>query len=69
MIDSGRGHDHVPRALCVDDDPSILSLMSRLLEPMDLVVVTADGPQRALEQFEPERFDLIITDIRMPGMN
>ena len=49
MIDIGRGHDQTLRALCVDDDPSTLSLVSRLLERMDLEVMTADGPQRALE--------------------
>jgi putative two-component system response regulator len=69
MIENGRGHDQPHRALCVDDEPSTLSLMSRLLEQMDLVVTTADLPQKALELFEPDRFDLIITDIQMPGMN
>ena len=69
MIDNGRGHDQPQRALCVDDEPSTLSLVSRLLEQMDLVVTTADRPQKALELFEPDRFDLIITDIQMPGMN
>jgi putative two-component system response regulator len=69
MIDIARGNDRAMRVLCVDDEPSTLSLVSRLLERMDLVVTTADGPQKALALFEPERFDLIITDIRMPGMN
>jgi putative two-component system response regulator len=69
MIDNGRGHDQAQRALCVDDEPSALRLVSRLLEQMDLVVTTADRPQKALELFEPDRFDLIITDIQMPGMN
>jgi putative two-component system response regulator len=69
VIDIGRGQDQPQRALCVDDEPSTLSLVSRLLEQMDLVVTTADGPQKALQLFEPDRFDLIITDIQMPGMN
>jgi len=69
VIDIGRGQDQPQRALCVDDEPSTLSLVSRLLEQMDLVVTTADGPHKALQLFEPDRFDLIITDIQMPGMN
>jgi putative two-component system response regulator len=36
---------------------------------MGLVVTTAAGPDVALEIFEEDRFDLIITDIRMPGMD
>jgi putative two-component system response regulator len=36
---------------------------------MDAVVTTADRPQKALEMFEPDRFDLIVTDIRMPDMD
>jgi putative two-component system response regulator len=64
------GHpDHPLRALCVDDEPTTLSLVSRLLERMGLDVITADSPHTALALFEPERFDLIITDIQMPGMD
>ena len=62
MIDNGRGHDQPQRALCVDDEPSTLSLVSRLLEQMDLVVTTADRPQKALELFEPDR-----PEARLPG--
>jgi putative two-component system response regulator len=57
------------RVLCVDDEPDILRLMTRLLERLDLSVATASGPQSALDLFDDERFDLVITDIRMPGMD
>ena len=69
MIEIANDHDRVLHALCVDDEPSTLGLVARFLEQMDLVVTTADGPQKALDLFEPDRFDLIITDIRMPGMD
>jgi putative nucleotidyltransferase with HDIG domain len=61
-------HDRV-RVLCVDDEPDILKLMVRLLERLDLSVTTASGPDAALEVFDHDRFDLVITDIRMPGMD
>ena len=69
MTDNGLRDGRVLRALCVDDEPTTLSLVSRLLQRMELEVTTADSPKAALELFEPERFDLIITDIRMPGMD
>ena len=55
--------------LCVDDESIVLSLMARLLERMGVDVTTATGPFEALGVFEAERFDLIVTDIRMPGMD
>jgi putative two-component system response regulator len=57
------------QVLCVDDEPDILKLMTRLLERLDLSVTTAAGPHRALDLFDRGRFDLVITDIRMPGMD
>lgn len=64
-------HATVPaaRILCVDDEPVVLRLMTRLLERSGADVTTASGPIEALEVFAAERFDLIVTDIRMPGMD
>jgi response regulator RpfG family c-di-GMP phosphodiesterase len=53
----------------VDDEPIVLTLMSRLLERLGIDVTTATSPTEALGVFEAERFDLIVTDIRMPGMD
>jgi len=55
--------------LCVDDEPLVLGLASRLLERMGMTAITASGPREALELFAVERFDLVLTDIRMPGMD
>jgi putative two-component system response regulator len=57
------------RVLCVDDEPITLRLVTRLLERMGLIVTTASSPMDALQLFDVDRFDLIITDIRMPGMD
>jgi response regulator RpfG family c-di-GMP phosphodiesterase len=67
-----RGHasgSPVVHVLCVDDEPIVLRLMARLLERLGVDVTTATGPVEALTVFEAERFDLIVTDIRMPGMD
>jgi putative two-component system response regulator len=63
---AGSANVHV---LCVDDEPTVLRLMARLLEGLGLDVTTASGPLEALGVFEAERFDLIVTDIRMPAMD
>ena len=58
-----------PRVLCVDDEPGLLRLIARLLERMDLDVSTAPTPADALALFDDGQFDLVVTDIRMPGMD
>ena len=58
-----------PRILCVDDEAIVLRLMTRLLERLGASVTTASGPAEALRLFAAGRFDLIVTDIRMPGMD
>jgi response regulator RpfG family c-di-GMP phosphodiesterase len=62
-------HGPRPRVLCVDDEPVVLQLATRLLDRMGMTAVTAAGPQAALDLFASETFDLILTDIRMPGMD
>lgn len=54
--------------LVVDDDRDILELIRSVLEPAHHVRVTDNGPE-ALGILEKEPIDLLITDVRMPGMN
>jgi putative two-component system response regulator len=58
-----------PRVLCVDDEPIILRLLGRMLGESGMDVVTSGEPVAALDLFSADRFDLVITDIRMPGMS
>lgn len=55
--------------LVVDDNPINLSLMSRVLNEMGADVTEAGDGQDALEQVMQARFDLILMDEHMPGMN
>ena len=57
------------RALCVDDEPSILRLVGRLLDQIGIQAILASNPSEALELFADNRFDLVLTDVRMPGMD
>jgi DNA-binding NtrC family response regulator len=55
-----------PRVLVVDDKENMLKLLGRILgERYDLT--TASDGAAALERLARERFDVVLTDIRMPG--
>jgi response regulator RpfG family c-di-GMP phosphodiesterase len=55
--------------LCVDDEPNILSSLRRLFRPTGYRLLTATGGEEALALMEKESVDLVISDMRMPGMN
>lgn len=55
--------------LVVDDEPNILSAMGRMLRAHGYRVQTAPGGSEALALLEQGPVDLIISDMRMPGMN
>jgi two-component system NtrC family sensor kinase len=54
--------------LVVDDEPSLLVLLSRVLEHRGHLVETAQNGKMALEKLADEQYDLIISDIIMPDM-
>ena len=53
------------RVLLVDDEPSILSVLSTLLRAEGYEVVPILGGEKAQETIKTEAFDLMISDIRM----
>ena len=65
-------NDQTPRAaslLLVDDEPSILSSLRRLLRTSGYQIHTAESGQAGLEILEREAIDLVISDMRMPEMD
>ena len=57
------------RVLVVDDEPSIRELLFKALALAEYEVdVSADGPS-ALERMRLTPYDLLIVDLRMPGMD
>lgn len=56
-----------PKILIVDDEASIRELCSRILGPTYDVVAAPDGPT-AIATARAQAPDLLLTDIRMPGM-
>ena len=57
------------RVLVVDDESSLLLTLAANLELEGFGIASASTGERALELLARERFDLVLTDVRMPGMN
>lgn len=55
------------RALIVDDNPAALFAVSAIFQGMGFEVDEADGPLAALALFDTKPYDLVVSDIRMPG--
>ncbi|WP_137718227.1 sigma 54-interacting transcriptional regulator [Methylobacillus flagellatus] len=57
------------RILAIDDDPDILKLLAIRLRAAGYIVDTADSGEAALTQLAITRPALVISDLRMPGMD
>jgi len=53
----------------VDDDPGQRSLLNTFLRTQGFETVTADSGQHALETLRTGKFDMMISDVRMPGLS
>jgi len=57
------------KILVVDDEKVILDIMSDFLGSEGYQVVTASNAKQALQRLEEGEFDLVLTDLKMPGMS
>jgi DNA-binding response OmpR family regulator/HPt (histidine-containing phosphotransfer) domain-containing protein len=57
------------KVMVVDDDPQILAVLTKVLEPLGLQVNTLENPQRLWEVLEATAPNLLILDIEMPFLN
>jgi two-component system, cell cycle sensor histidine kinase and response regulator CckA len=66
-VGAGRGET----LLVVEDDPAILKLAVRILEPLNYNVLRARTPEEAIALAEAHNGEihLLVTDVVMPGMN
>ncbi len=58
-----------PRILVVDDDPGQRSLLQSYLAGNGFEIVLADSGESALEKLSSGKFDMLISDVRMPGLS
>lgn len=57
------------KIIMVDDEIDVLDLCKRILEVKGYQVTTARDGHQVVEFVKQEHFDLLLTDIRMPGMS
>ena len=57
------------RMIAVDDDAVVLKLTQRQLERVGLECDTCQNVEELMERLRKREYDLLLTDIKMPGMN
>jgi CheY-like chemotaxis protein len=58
-----------PRLLCIDDDAGVRELYRVLFESHGYEVVLAEDGTQALQFFRSQKFDGVVVDYEMPGLN
>ena len=51
----------------MDDEPTVLELQLAILDSLGATAVGADCGAAAIEQLGQREFDLVVSDLRMPG--
>ena len=57
------------KVLVVDDDAAVRKSFDRVLSSKGYAVITAETGEEALRKLNEEKYDLVYSDIRMPGMS
>ncbi len=57
------------RVLVVDDEAELASVLQEMLEAADYEVAIAESGEVALAMLAEARFDAVVSDLRMPGMD
>ncbi|WP_075603749.1 ATP-binding response regulator [Saccharicrinis aurantiacus] len=53
----------------VDDDQTLLEMMTATLNQTGAIIKAFSNPIEALHNYTPQCFDVLVTDIQMPGLN
>ena len=56
------------KVLVVDDERKMRRVLQILLERMGIDSVAAENGEEALDRFQAEKIDLVLTDLKMPGL-
>jgi len=61
--------EKTPEILLVDDNRQGLIARKSLLQELGYIIRTATGGEEALELFSTQKFDVVVTDFKMPSMD
>jgi EAL domain-containing protein (putative c-di-GMP-specific phosphodiesterase class I) len=59
---------HIPKVLVVDDEPAIRRVLSDFLKMEGFTVDTAADGEAAVEHLTTQRYDVVISDLKMPRL-
>jgi DNA-binding NtrC family response regulator len=62
------GYGNKLRIMLIDDERDITTVLKIGLEHAGYAVDIFNNPAQALSSFKPRQYDIIVTDIKMPGM-
>ncbi len=65
LIRKGRG----ARVLVIDDEETVRNVLSRILSEVNYRVTTAENGEEGIRLFKEGEFDLVLTDLGMPGIS
>ncbi|MDD5286666.1 MAG: sigma-54 dependent transcriptional regulator [Desulfuromonadaceae bacterium] len=57
------------KILLIDNEAGLCRLMEQVLLDEGYLAKAYTSPQKAMDNFKPDQWDLVITDIKMPGMS
>ena len=69
MAAKNQSKKQIPKVLIVDDEQDILTVIQKGLELEGFNVDTNRNPLDVLKNYVPGKYDLLLLDIRMPGLN
>jgi len=55
--------------LVIDDEASLRKTLARILQQAGFEVTTAESAEQGLDYLKTTQYDLVMTDLRMPGMH
>lgn len=55
--------------LIIDDEASLRKTLARILQQAGFEVTTAESAEQGLDYMKTNQFDMVLTDLRMPGMH
>jgi CheY-like chemotaxis protein len=62
-------HRSTLKVLIIDDEPMIRQVVSRMLREKGYETEVTDDAEKTIEMVESHEYDVILVDVRMPGMN